>query len=220
MFTAVVLVLAACGGVQTEGTTTNDEEAATSDATATSTEATTTSTEATTPDATTSTFGTSTTPDETFDPVGDAQTDAVVTDGFPGTGETAFLTEVEITAHDGFERIVFEFDQASPEYRIEYIEGPVIESPSGNEIEVSGETYLSIAVSPATGVDPSGDEPRETYQGPDRLVPEGTSAVMEVVETENFENVLGWVIGLDETRPFGSALLESPSRLLIDIRTE
>lgn len=221
---ALAMVAAACGdavGDQTtstsaDTTTSAGETTTTGEMTTTTSESTTTTTESTT----TTTEATTTTTDEPLDPVGDAQTQPLVTDGFPGTGEIAFLTDVRLGEHEGFERLVFQFDEAAPEYRIEYIDGPVTESPSGNEIEVEGDTYLSVTLSPATGVDLSGDAPEETYPGPDRLASEDTLAIEEVVKTEDFESVMSWVVGVDDTLPFGAAILDSPFRLVIDIRTE
>ena len=211
---AVAILAAACGDVGVEETTTTPSSSTTS------MEATTTSVATTTNSSTTTTQATTTTTDEPLDPVGEAQTDPLVTDGFPGTGETAFLTDVRLGRHEGFERLVFEFDEAAPEYRIEYTDGPVTESPSGNEIEVEGDTYLSVTMSPATSFDRSEDTPEETYEGPDRLGSDDTLAIEEIVRTEDFENVTSWVVGMDDALPFGAIILDNPFRLVIDIRTE
>src|SRR5688500_11515989 len=39
--------------------------------------------------------------------------------------EVATLKEVRVAAHDGYERIVFEFEGALPGYKVEYIDRPV-----------------------------------------------------------------------------------------------
>lgn len=216
-FVALALVVGACGDAAGDGTTTTTVPTTSpGDATTTTARATTTTADAST---TTTSEGTTTTTDEPLDPVGEPQTDPLITDGFPGTGETAFLTDARLGRHEGFERLVLEFDEAAPEYRIEYIDGPVIESPSGQEIEVEGDTYLMVTMSPATGFDLSGDAPEDTYQGPDRFASADTLAIEEVVKTEDFENVMSWVIGMDDILPFGVTVLENPFRLVIDIRT-
>lgn len=218
---AVAILAAACGDVGVDETTTTASSSTTSmEATTTSVATTTNSSTTTTHATTTTTEVTTTTTDEPLDPVGEAQTDPLVTDGFPGTGDTAFLTDVRLGRHEGFERLVFEFDEAAPEYRIEYIDGPVTESPSGNEIEVVGDTYLSVTMSPATSFDLSGDAPEETYEGPDRLASDDTLAIEEIVRTEDFENVTSWVVGMDDALPFGATILDNPFRLVIDITTE
>lgn len=220
---ALALLAGACGDAAGDGTTTAPVPTTSSgDATTTTARATTTTADVsttTTETTTTTSEGTTTTTDEPLDPVGEPQTDPLITEGFPGTGETAFLTDARLGRHEGFERLVLEFDEAAPEYRIEYIDGPVIESPSGQEIEVEGDTYLMVTMSPATGFDLSGDAPEDTYQGPDRFGSADTFAIEEVVKTEDFENVMSWVIGMDDILPFGVTVLENPFRLVIDIRT-
>jgi hypothetical protein len=206
----LAVVLVACGDAAVDETTNT-----TAVTTTTSSSSTTTTTEATT-----TTSGMTTSTDEPVDPVGEAQTAPLVTEGFPGTGETAFLADVRLGRYEAFERLVLEFDEAVPEYRIEYVEAPIVESPSGNVIEVDGDAYLSLTMSPATGVDLSGDEPEETYEGPDRLTSADSLAIAEVVKKEDFENVMSWVIGLDETLSFGATILEDPHRLVIDIRND
>ncbi|MDX1748155.1 MAG: hypothetical protein R3324_19650, partial [Halobacteriales archaeon] len=143
VFAALAMFAAACGDAVGDETTTTSaltttsagETTTTADMTTTTSESTTTTSESTTTtsESTTTTIEpTTTTTDEPVDPVGDPQTEPLVTDGFPGTGEIAFLTDVRLGRHEGFERLVFQFDGAAPEYRIEYVDGPVMESPSGN----------------------------------------------------------------------------------------
>jgi hypothetical protein len=122
--------------------------------------------------------------------------------------------------HEGFERLVFEFaDGPTPEYRVEYVDPPIVKSPSGNEIDVPGDAFVSITMSPATGFEVVGEDLVPTYEGPGRIGAETTSDIQEVVRTEDFENVSAWVVGLDETLPFGTASFDDPSRLVIDFRT-
>lgn len=190
-------------------------------ATTTATDSTTSTTEGgtTTSQASTTTSTTSTTTSTTIPSVGEPRNDEYQSEGFPGTGEVAFLTDIEIATHVGYDRVVFEFDEATPEFRIRYVEPPVQESPSGQEIEVEGSSFLEIVMSPATGVDLSGEEFEETYTGPDRFQPEDAPAIQEVVRTEDFEAVMAWVLGLDSEYPFSFTTLDDPHRLVIDIHT-
>ncbi|RFU22466.1 AMIN-like domain-containing (lipo)protein [Geodermatophilus marinus] len=152
-------------------------------------------------------------------PVGEAGTDPVVTDGYPGSGPTAHLADARAAGHDGFDRFVLEFERdALPGYRVEYVEPPVTEDPSGREVALAGRAVLRVQAAPASGVDLSGDEPRTTY--PDRgvvNVPDG-EVLLEAVQTGDFEGVLTWHLGLEERVPFGVTTLQDPARLVVDVR--
>ncbi|MCZ2824721.1 MULTISPECIES: AMIN-like domain-containing (lipo)protein [unclassified Modestobacter] len=155
-------------------------------------------------------------------PVGTPGTDPVQAGDFPAvTGPTAHLTDVRTAGHDGFDRVVLEFaGDAVPGYRVSYVEPPITEDGSGAEIAVPGQAFLEVRVAPASGVDLSGSEPRETYTGPDRVAPSDGGVVTEVVETGDFEGQLAWTIGLDQRVPFGVAMLEDPTRLVVDLHHE
>ena len=57
----------------------------------------------------------------------------------------------------------------------------------------------------------------EGYTGPTQFTPDNVQHLLEVRQTENFEGMHQWAIGLDEERPFGVELLASPPRIVIDI---
>jgi hypothetical protein len=137
----------------------------------------------------------------------------------PGTAaETALLTRVEIGRNEGFDRVVFEFRDDLPGYRIEYVEPPLTEDGSGNPVELEGGAFLVVRMEPASGFDLSVPEGELVYTGPRRLsgADAGATMVREVVRTGDFEAVLTWAIGLDERTPFAVSTLEGPARLVLD----
>lgn len=156
------------------------------------------------------------------EPVGTPGTGPVQAGDFPAvTGPTAHLTDVRTARHDGFDRVVLEFaGTAAPGYRVAYVEPPITEDGSGAEVPVPGAAFLEVRAAPASGVDLSGDEPRETYTGPDRVAPTDGGVVTEVVRTGDFEGQLAWTIGLQQRVPFGVAVLEEPTRLVVDVYHE
>jgi len=89
-------------------------------------------------------------------PVGSPSTATVEEGGFPrGGGATALLVDVRVAGHDGFDRVVPEFDEETPpSYRVGYIEPPVREDFSGNEVDLEGNAFLEVRASPAAGFDP------------------------------------------------------------------
>ena len=132
--------------------------------------------------------------------------------------ETALLTRVEIGRNEGFDRVVFEFRDELPGYRIEYVEPPLTEDGSGNPVEVEGSAFLVVRMEPASGFDLSVPEGELVYTGPRRLsgAEAGATTVREVVRTGDFEAVLTWAIGVDGRTPFAVSTLEGPARLVLD----
>jgi hypothetical protein len=154
-----------------------------------------------------------------IDPVGGADTTDKVTDGFPSLeGPTAYLTDVRTAGQDGFDRIVLEFTgDEVPSYRIGYVDPPVREDGSGHVVPVEGHAALEIRLTPAAGVNLTGEQPRQTYIGPNRVSPPFGAVVNEVVRTGDFEANLAWTAGLTHRAPFAVAVFSDPLRLVVDV---
>lgn len=154
----------------------------------------------------------------------EASTEMVATSGFPDSAgqDVAFLTAVRTGRHEGFDRVVWTFDGATPVYRVAYVERPITEDGSGAPIEVRGDATLQIILTPASGTDLSGEEVRTIYEGPERIdgAAGGASIVEEVVLTGDYEATLSWVIGIDRQAPFTVTELSDPPRVVIDIANE
>jgi hypothetical protein len=136
-----------------------------------------------------------------------------------GTG-TALLRAVRLGAHAGYDRIVFEFRAGTrPGYRVRYVRPPIVEDASGRTVRVAGNAFLSIRMEPASGFDLTGSA-GQTYTGPKRISGSaaGTSIVLELVETGDFEAVLNWVAGLETRAPFRVLALDGPPRIVVDVR--
>jgi hypothetical protein len=77
----------------------------------------------------------------------------------------ATLLEVRTALHDGYERMVFEFDTARPGYHIEYVDRPVRQCGSGDVVELPGDAWLSTSGS---------SRPTRTRRKAGRPCPTGT----------------------------------------------
>ncbi|SFE04879.1 hypothetical protein SAMN05216574_10224 [Blastococcus tunisiensis] len=155
---------------------------------------------------------------DALSPLGEPTTDPVESDGYPGTGEPALLTDVRVAGQETFDRVVLEFADQVPGYRVQYVEPPITADGSGRTVEIPGEAYLQITAQPASGVDLSGDQPRPTYDGPARIDPPYGEVITEAVRTGDFEGVLTWTVGLEEQLPYGVVTLQDPPRLVVDVR--
>ncbi|MGY2084834.1 AMIN-like domain-containing (lipo)protein [Blastococcus sp. SYSU DS0539] len=151
-------------------------------------------------------------------PVGDPGTETVETGDFPAAGSPAYLTDVRAAGHETFDRFVLEFEgEEVPSYRVGYVEPPITEDGSGRRVDVAGPAFLEVQVSPASGVDLSSEQPRETYSGRDHITAPGGQVITEAVGTGDFESLLSWTIGLDERVPFGVTTFADPARLVVDV---
>lgn len=139
-------------------------------------------------------------------------TDAVTVAAAGGYG---LLAELRHAAHDGFYRVVFEFDGDVPGVKVGYTERPVVQDGSGDEISVAGDEVLLVQFEPASGFDMKASE--ESYTGPKRLEVE-QAPVVEIVRVSDFEAHLDWAIGVDADTGFRVSTLTNPSRVVIDLQ--
>lgn len=149
------------------------------------------------------------------EPIGEFVRPPVTSERFPAPGDPALLADVRYGTHDGFRRVVFEFHRrADFSYSVEYVERAV--PPSGDPLDVAGDAILQVTMTPASAVDLTGAQPRETYDGPERFDLPG-DPIAQLVEVEDFENTLTWAIGLSLRSQVAVATLNDPVRLVIDI---
>lgn len=128
-----------------------------------------------------------------------------------GVPPLATLVDVRTGQHEGFDRVVFEFIDAPPEYRVEYID-EAIGCGSGEPIAVDGAALLQVRFNIAQAHDEQG-QPTVSF---DRASP-GLPSMLEIVRTCDFEGVVIWVLGLPEELDFQVTALEAPLRLAVDI---
>ncbi len=164
------------------------------------------------------TTGTTATTDG-IDPMNGADT---TTKTGAGTGQgVAYLTDVQVARHEGYDRVVFTFNNHVPGYQVGYIPKPVKADGSGEDVAVDGSYVVGVRMDPASGVDltPTSDPKgyTETYTGPKRINA-GTPEVTEVVQTGDFEAVLNWAIGTREKVNFRVLTLDNPARLVVDLQ--
>ena len=126
------------------------------------------------------------------------------------------LEDVTATQAGAFDRVTFEFEGDLPGYRVGFVDRPIIQDGSGEEITVDGESVLAVHFEPASGFDLSG-EGRQVYTGPTRL-DLATRAVLDVVRTGDFEANLEWVLGLDTKAPFRVRTETSPNRVIVEVQ--
>ncbi len=124
-----------------------------------------------------------------------------------------WIADVRSAAQPGYDRVVFEFTDVVPTYRVEYADPPFIGIP-GDPVPVEGQAFLRVRMDGTSAFNLIEAVP--VYTGPQRITSD-TEVVTEVVNVEDFEAVVVWVIGLEQQRPFRAWTLDGPSRLVIDV---
>lgn len=133
-----------------------------------------------------------------------------------------FLTDIQVSSEDGYDRVTFSFepregaDASTPYWRAAPTEPPLTEAGSGREVEVAGEAFWELTIF-ASGVDLSGGDVREVYTGPDRITPEDTDHVAEVLLAGDFENTLTVYVGVAEGTGARVVADEDPVRIHVDL---
>ncbi len=186
---------AAASTTETTGPATTTEAATT---TVTTTTAATTTTMATTTTTTTVPFAGDTSPKS-------------------GAGDFGLLTGVRFGDHDGYTRVVFDFQEPSfPNWEFAYVPGEIegMVEPEGGWVE--GAAFLVTRLQPSGTADLSGPTVVMTYDGPRRL-DVGNGSVVQLLIIEDFEANLWWAIGLTGEKPFSVGTMTGPPRIYVDI---
>ena len=127
--------------------------------------------------------------------------------------ETLYLTHIALKSDDCISTVSFELEPEAQVlgYDVSYQPGDTakIEDGSGNPVEIAGNAFLVVKLTPAMTAKIDGDQVTKTYTGPNRLPPVAGSNVRDVVKTGDFEAVVTWAIGLDKKRPFTTDASES-----------
>ncbi|TML14204.1 MAG: hypothetical protein E6G33_10700 [Actinobacteria bacterium] len=153
-----------------------------------------------------------------IDPLEGAGTTTV--EGAASGQETALLERIALGRHEGYDRVVFQFKNQLPGYRVSYVQPPLKEDGSGNPVSVAGNAIVVVRMEPASGFDLNTGEGVMVYKGPKRIegASAGTSVVQELVRSGDFEAVLSWAIGLSGKVDFRVTTATSPARLIVDFR--
>lgn len=126
----------------------------------------------------------------------------------------AVLKEVRTAGHDGYDRVVFEFEGAEMSgYHVEYIDKPVRQCGSGNVVDLKGDGWLEIRFYPANAHTEEGKPTVENReQSPNHKI------IKELKLTCDFEAEVEWVLGVASPNKYRVLELKNPTRLAVDIK--
>lgn len=130
----------------------------------------------------------------------------------PSVGSQVVLSQIRTASHTGVDRVVLEFTGPGvPGWNVEYVD-EALSQGSGDRVDVEGRSILAVR---ATGT----TYPESTAPAVPKRVPgDGDGIVTEVVNDSTFEGMSVVFVGLDaDERPFDVMVLQSPTRLVVDI---
>ena len=158
--------------------------------------------------------------DGTEAPVGDTAGEAGASSwttgasaGREGAGQHALLTEVRTARHDGYDRIVFEFESTVPAYEVRYVSGTIEQCGSGRPAQIEAPVGLQVTFPSAAA---------HTDQGAPTVSDRSRQVSLPVLRTAHitcdFEGRVEWALGLEQKVPYRAFVLNDPARVVIDLQ--
>jgi hypothetical protein len=124
------------------------------------------------------------------------------------------LVAIRTGSHDGYDRVVLEFRNDLPSWRVGYVDQ--VASESGATVPLQGTARLFVDVHPAWAHDQDTPPYEATYTGPRSLTP-GYPTLRQVRVVDEFEGHLTFGLGLARRVGFRVVELRGPPRLAIDV---
>jgi hypothetical protein len=125
----------------------------------------------------------------------------------------ALIKDVRIGTHEGYDRVVFEFEGGLPEASLERDEPPFHMEGSGFEVDVQGESFLRLIMRGGTKQQEDGNS---SYDGPLEFETDHP-ALIHLIEGGDFEAQSTWYFGLAAESCVRVLTLDDEPRIVVDI---
>jgi hypothetical protein len=129
------------------------------------------------------------------------------------TTQTPVLTGIRTGRHVDFDRVVLDLDGSRPEFFVRSVDQLHYDG-SGNPVPLPGAYFLEVRLAPAAAHDDNGNP---TYAGPQQFDTPALTNVQAVAITGDFEANLTVGLGMRRDSWHRVFLLDSPTRVVIDI---
>jgi hypothetical protein len=123
------------------------------------------------------------------------------------------IVDVRVGTHEGYDRVVVEFDSGTPEFTVDQAEPPFTEDGSGFPVVVEGDAFIVLVMRGGTKQTDTGES---SYDGPTDFDP-GLPRLVDLVEGGDFEAQSTWYLGLTGEACTRIFTLAEPDRLVIDV---
>ena len=152
--------------------------------------------------------------DSVLAPPGSSEWTAGIVD-LPASGDSvATLMSVRHAAHEGYDRLVFEFATgARPGTHVEYIDRPVRSCGSGEVVPLAGDAWLLVKFTPAVA---HTEEGHPTVG--DRARSPNLQILKELKLICDFEADVSWVAGVSSPHRYRAFALANPPRVIVDVQ--
>lgn len=130
----------------------------------------------------------------------------------PSVPPVAIQVDTRYAEHGDYDRVVFDFEENSPGYVVEYVDPPIVADPSGLDVEIDGSAFLQVRFLGAQAHDEAGNTTVDQLE-----IKPGLGTVVEIERTSDFEGQVVWVLGLTEELDFRVIDLTDPPRVAVDI---
>lgn len=130
------------------------------------------------------------------------------------------LRDVSVKSGFGIDRITFTFGPPGPQPgghptgEVRPVRPPFSFAGSGASVDIEGHRFIAVTFRNTTIADDAGNP---VYVGPDRLEPKAP-AVRELRLLDNFEGVMGWVVGIDGPGCVRVTRQTSPDRVVVEVQ--
>ena len=125
----------------------------------------------------------------------------------------ANIVDVRYATHPDYDRVVFEFEQGTPELTLDRATPPFTQDASGEPIAVDGDSFLRLTMRGGTR---QTDEGTSSFDGPTDFDP-GLPTLVDLVQGGDFERQSTWYLGMGSEACARVLLLDGPPRLVIDV---
>lgn len=129
------------------------------------------------------------------------------------------LRDVRVGKHDGFDRVVVEFEgTGTPGWSAKYVARARADG-SGKVVRLRGDSSLSVSISGVTIRKGYPRTPADFFHGRRHFAPKDGGVIEDVDALGVFEGYSQLFLGIDGDKvPFRVFALTSPSRLVVDVR--
>jgi hypothetical protein len=127
--------------------------------------------------------------------------------------QTPVLTGIRTGRHADFDRVVLDLNGHRPEFFVRSV-AQLHYDGSGNPVSLPGAYFLEVRLAPAAAHDDNGNA---TYTGPQKFETPALTNVQAVAITGDFEANLTVGLGMRRDSWHRVFLLDSPTRVVIDI---
>jgi hypothetical protein len=122
---------------------------------------------------------------------------------------------MKIGKNQGYDRVVFEFKEALPNFAVRVVKPPIPYSETNEYVKISGRAFVEVTFYPVPYPEDNDfkdvflEMPKEKLKMP---------VIQEIKNSDFFEGYLAFAIGLKARTVYRVQQLSNPARLVVDLK--